>query len=484
MYYTESFKSDSFTPARFEAQGEIELRGKKIPYRAVSEDNAFYGDDGKAVASLFSYSYFRSDVADASSRPVFFCFNGGPGSSSMYVHTGFAAPRRVLYDGPLDRDTVPPYHIADNPDCLLDIADIVVVDAVGTGYGVLLDPEKKDLFYGIEEDAEALLAFIEKWAIRYGRGLSPKYLVGESYGCTRAATAAGIACTGGKERSYGVRFDGLVLIGDTVTTGEYYGRDMGVDHSVLRFPTYAAINWYHNRPSGKSVEEFVAEAKAFADRDYLLALYRGEALTGAKRRAVVDKIRYYTGVSEQYLEKNQLRIDEDTFRAEVLRDRGLAVGRCDGRFTRPLYTPLLAEDDAKHALFDDAFMDHYETCFYAAMTGVFTKELNIALERNYVPSTRLWKSWKKECEGGTTGERLRDAMNMTFGMRTFFANGWYDACTEIGFVYFTLDHAGLPHDRCFVKGYPSGHMIYVGEENVRELSRDIGRFIQGEDPTK
>ena len=129
-------------------------------------------------------------------------------------------------------------------------------------------------------------------------------------------------------------------------------------------------------------------------------------------------------------------------------------------------------------------MDHYETCFYAAMTGVFTKELNIALERNYVPSTRLWKSWKKECEGGTTGERLRDAMNMTFGMRTFFANGWYDACTEIGFVYFTLDHAGLPHDRCFVKGYPSGHMIYVGEENVRELSRDIGRFIQGEDPTK
>lgn len=483
MYHTEAFKGDSFVPARFTSEGSVTLRGKEIRYHTVSEDNVFYGEDGKALASLFSYSYFRDD-ADPVGRPVIFCFNGGPGSSSMYVHTGFLAPKRVRYEGPLDRPTLPPYTVSDNPDCLLDQADLVIVDAVGTGYGVLLDESKKELFYGIEEDAEVLLSFIEKWAIRYGRALSPKYLVGESYGCTRAATAAGIAVSGGKERSYGVRFDGLVLIGDTVTPGEYFAEKMGVEHSVLRFPTYAAVHWYHTHPSDQTVDDFVKEAKEFADRDYLLALYRGESLTGRERDRIVKKIRYYTGVSAEYLERNALRIDEDTFRAETLKDRGLAVGRCDGRFTRPLYTPLLAEADPKHALFDDAFMDHYETAFYAAMTGVFAPMLNITLGRNYVPSTNLWKSWKKECEGGTTGERLRNAMNMTFGMRTFFANGWYDICTEIGYVYYTLDHAGLPRDRVSVKGYPSGHMIYVGEENAAELSKDIGRFIRGEDPAK
>lgn len=484
MYYTESFKGDTFVPSRFESEGSVTLRGKNIPYRTVSEDNVFYGEDGKAIASLFSYSYFRADVEDASARPVLFCFNGGPGSSSMYVHTGFAAPKRVCYEGDLDRNTTPPYRVIDNPDCMLDSADIVVVDVVGVGYGVLLDESKKDQFYGIEEDAEALLTFIEKWAIRYGRVLSPKYLVGESYGCTRAATAAGISVSGGKHRSYGVKFDGLVLIGDTVTPGEYFGRELGVEHSVLRFPTYAAVNWYHNHPSDKSVEDFVAEAKQFADTEYLLALYRGEAVQGKEREKLLKKIKYYTNVSAEYLEKNALRIDEDTFRAEVLKDRGIAVGRCDGRFTRPLYTPLLAETDMKHAFFDDAFMDHYETCFYAAMTGVIAPMLNIKLDRAYVPSTNLYRSWKKECEGGTTGERLRNAMNMTFGMRTFFANGWYDICTEIGYVYYTVDHSGLPHDRVYIKGYPSGHMIYVGEDNVKELSEDIVKFVQGKDPNE
>lgn len=477
MYYTEALKKDSFTPSRFFSEGEIDLRGVQVKYHTVSEDNVFYDADGKPIASIYSYSYFRSDVADTASRPVIFAFNGGPGSSSMYVHTGFLAPKRLKYTGPLDRDSIPPYPITDNPDCLLDIADIVIVDMVGTGYGLLLDDTKKADFFGIEEDAEAFLNFVEMWSSRYERGLSPKYLVGESYGCTRAATAAGMSVSGGKLRSYGVKFNGLVLIGDTVTTGQYYGVDMGVPHTVLRFPSYAAINWYHNHPTNQSVDEFAMEAKAFADHDYLLALYKGEALQGEERKAIIDKIRYYTNCSEKYLEDNQLVIDEDTFRAEVIKDKGLAVGRCDGRFTRPLYTPRTAEADPKHAFFDDAAMDHFEPGCYAAMTGAFAPMLGIKLERNYVPSLPLWKDWKKECEGGTTGERLRDAMNMTFGMRTLFANGWYDICTEIGFVFYTMDHAGLPHDRVDLKAYPSGHMIYIGEENVKALSEDIRDFI-------
>ena len=356
MYQTESFKKDNFIPARFESEGEITLRGQEIIYHTVSEDNVFYDEEGNPIGSIFSYSYFRSDVDDPTSRPVLFCFNGGPGSSSMYVHAGFLGPKRIAYPEDAYRKTsLPPYPIIDNPDCLLDVADIVIVEPVGVGFGVLIDESKKDQFWGIEEDAEALLMFIEKWCARYERFSSPKYLVGESYGCTRASTAAGISVSGGKFRGYGVRFDGLVLIGDTVTTGKYYGVEMPVEHSVLRFPTYAAVNWFHNQPSNQTVEEFFMEAKQFADYDYLLALYKGEALVGAERKAILDKIHYYTGVSIEYLERNQLRIDEDTFRAEILKDQGLAVGRCDGRFTRPLYTPLLAESDYTHAI-------HNKTC--------------------------------------------------------------------------------------------------------------------------
>ena len=216
MYKTESFKPDDFKPARFESKGTITLRGNEIPYHTVSEDNVFYGKDGKAIASIFSYSYFRSDVEDASRRPVVFAYNGGPGSSSMYVHAGFLGARRITYGEPDRPSAFGPFEVIDNPDCLLDIADLVLVDPVGVGYGVLIDEEEGKNFLGIEEDAEALLSFIEAWTRRYNRSLSPKYLVGESYGCTRSATAAGIAANGGKERAYGVAFDGIVMIKEAV----------------------------------------------------------------------------------------------------------------------------------------------------------------------------------------------------------------------------------------------------------------------------
>ena len=197
MYKTESFKPDTFKPARFESDGKITLSGKEIPYHTICEDNVIYGPDGNPVASIFTYAYFRSDVEDTANRPVVFAYNGGPGSSCMYVHAGFLGTRRMQYDE-VDRESAfGPYKVIDNPDCLIDIADIVLIDPVGTGYGVLIDESKKKDFFGIEQDAEALLTVLEAWVRRYNRGLSPKYLCGESYGCTRSAVAAGIAATMG-----------------------------------------------------------------------------------------------------------------------------------------------------------------------------------------------------------------------------------------------------------------------------------------------
>ena len=486
MYKTEKFDASAFEPKRFESDHTITIRGQEIAYHTVCEDNVFYDNAGKAIATLFSYSYFNKTDKNPN-RPVIFAYNGGPGSCSMYVHAGFFGTKRVKYGDEVDRPTsLPPYEVIDNPDCLLDVADLVIIDPVGTGYGVLFDPEHAKDFFGIEEDAEALLTFIEGWCHRYNRWLSPKYLAGESYGCTRSATAAGIAASMGKERGYGLRFDGIVMIGNTVTVGKYFNREVQVEDSVLYFPTFAAINHYHNHPSDQTVEEFVKEAKAFADHDYLLALYRGESLVGEEREEIIRKISYYTGVSKEFLEARALKIDEDTFRSEVIKHKGLACSRYDGRLTRPLLQPGKVEE--KVGPWTDATGDRYDAFFYSALNGVILPYLNVKLDRQYL-TYMLYRDkddiygWNEEAKSGTTAERLRTAMTSTFGMRTFFANGWYDDCTEIGFVYYTMDHAGLPKDRISVKGYRSGHMIYISEENTLELAEDIRRFVLGENPT-
>ncbi|MGI6621335.1 MAG: S10 family peptidase [Bacillota bacterium] len=476
-------KTDVFTPSRFTGKGSITLRGVEVPFHTVSEDNVFYDDEGKPIASIFSYSYFRSDVENVDSRPVIFAFNGGPGTSSMMLHVALLGPKRVKY-GDVDDDglPLPPYESCDNPQCLLDIADIVMVDPVGTGFGRLLDESKKSLFYGIEPDAEAFLTFVQAWLNRYNRWKSPKYLVGESYGCTRAATVVGMGSLSGSERAYSVTFDGLILIGNTVTVGKFFSDQLPVYSSVLAFPTLAAINWYHNRPSDQMVEEFVAEARQFADTEYLLALYQGESLDKETRERIIERVMYYTGVSREYLEKRALFVEDTEFRREVIRHKGRSVARLDGRITRPLYTPLLDED--KWGIYDDAAEGKYNPFFQSVLCGDVFAMLGIKTNRNFVNSHSLWRKWKYGIKGMNTSRSLSAAMRRTPTMRVFFINGWYDICTQIGILYYTLNHSGLPKDRVFVKGYPAGHMTYLGEDNIQAVADDMYTFITGGDPTR
>ncbi|MGI6357093.1 MAG: S10 family serine carboxypeptidase-like protein [Bacillota bacterium] len=478
-------KTDAFTPSRFTGEGSITLRGKVIPYHTVSEDNVFYDDEGKAIASIFSYSYFRSDVEDVKSRPVLFCFNGGPGTSSMMVHVGFLGTKRIKYSDDIDEDGIPlpPYESCDNAQCLLDIADIVLVDPVGTGFGRLLDESKKDLFWGIEPDAEALLTFIQMWLARYNRWQSPKYLVGESYGCTRASTAAAIGTLGGADRAYSVTFDGLIMIGNTVSPGKFFADKKDVYPAVLAFPTLAAVNWYHNHPSEQTVEEFVAEAKQFADTEYLLALYQGESLQGDAREHIIERVIYYTGVSREYLERRALFVDDVEFRSQVLRHKGRAVARLDGRITRPLYSPL--QDEMTWGIRDDGSQGKYDSFFQSVLCGEVFPLLGIKnWDRNFVNSAGLYGKWNNDIKGRNTSLSLSSAMRRVPTMRTFFINGWYDICTQFGILWYTLNHAGLPMDRIFVKGYKAGHMSYLGEDNIQEVTDDMYKFILGNDPTK
>lgn len=474
-------KTDVFSPSRFTSEGRIELRGVKVPYHTVCEDNVFYDDDGKAIASIFSYSYFRSDVEDVTARPVMFGFNGGPGTSSMMVHVGFLGPKRIKY-GQVDADglPLPPYESCDNPQCLLDIADLVIVDPVGTGFGRLMNEENGKKFYGIEEDAEAILTFVQSWLARYNRWESPKYMVGESYGCTRAATVAGIGSLSGSDRAYSVTFDGLIFIGNTVTVGKHFRDSAPVYPGVLAFPTLAAVNWYHNRPSEGTVEEFVAEAKKFADTEYLLALYQGESLKGEAREHIIERVMYYTGVSREYLEKRNLVVEDVEFRSQVARSKGRSVARLDGRITRPLYNPEL--DEQTLGMRDDPAEGKYNAFFQSILCGQVFPMLNIKWDRNFVNSHSLYAAWNNDIKGRNTSQCLSAAMRRVPGMRAFFINGWYDICTQIGILYYTLDHSGLAMDRVHVKGYEAGHMTYLGEDNIQIVTDDIYTFIKGGNP--
>lgn len=483
------YNTDRFTPACFRSSGSLVLNGETVTYDTVCEDNVFYNEAGDPIATIFSFSYFRTNTDDHQ-RPVVFCFNGGPGASSMTVHAGFFGAKRVKYpDDPEALSAHPPYEVIDNPDCLLDVADVVLVDPVGTGFGLLLEEASGKLFYGIDEDAEALLMFIGRWLTRYNRWGSPKYMIGESYGCTRAATAAGIGCTGGPTRTHGIVFDGLVMLGNTVTTAKYFNRGIPVEPAVQALPTMAAINWYHKRPTGQPLEDFVADAAEFADTEYLLALYKGEALVGKARESVKQKLMYYTGVSSEYLESRDLRLERVSFCKDILKAQNKVVSILDGRFTRPGFLPTAKEGAPGYAA--DATSIRFSPYYHAALCGEIFQSLGIRdFDRSYVPSASFGTElvpnsiWNFENAQLVSGDRLTIAMNLCPGLRTFFANGWFDLCTQTSLIRHTAAHTHLPKDRVFFKGYYAGHMPYIGEDNSRMLAQDLRKFLQHQDPTK
>lgn len=354
-------------------------------------------------------------------------------------------------------------------------------------YGLLLDEESGPRFYGIDEDAEALLMFIRRWLSRYGRWNSPKYLVGESYGCTRAATAAGIGMSGGASRSYSMAFDGVILLGNTVTVAKYFNRGAPVEPAAEALPTMAAIHWYHNRPTDQPLELFVREAAVFALQEYLPALFQGETLVGPKRSYIKQKLIAYTGVSDNYLESHDLRLERWSFTHELLRGKHEVISLMDGRFTRPALRPLCREGAPGFS--SDATSERYAPFFQSALFGKMAERLCIQnFDRSFVPScdfgTELvpGSRWNFETAQLISGERLSIAMQSNRRMRTFFANGWYDLVTQTGIVWHTMTHTHLPESRTFMKGYPSGHMIFIGEDNVRQLSDDIRRFVCGQAP--
>ena len=449
--------------------------GRKVGYTATIGETYLKDEKtGEPQAAIVSTSYVK-DGRDPD-RPVFFLFNGGPGSGSVWLHMGAWGPKRVVLPNARD-DGAPPYPIVDNPDSILDVADLVFIDPVGTGWSRALGKTDPKIFWGVTQDARSVARFIRIWLNEHGRWNAPKFLGGESYGTTRS-----VAVARELEGAYNdVALNGIVLIStilDFSAASPMPGNELGY---ALNLPTMAATAWYHNRVADRpaSVAQFVAEARAWALGPYAAALLQGNSLPPAQRAAVRAQLARFTGLSEAYLDNADLRVSTGRFYKELLRDRGLVVGRLDSRFTGRDY------DNAGEQPDNDPSFYAIDGSYTAAMNAYARGDLKFDIDRDYVTigSVGDW-DWKVGGPRGGIGYLnvapwLGEAMRQNSGLRVFVGQGYYDFATPFFGAEYSLNRTGIPGgDRIEYHYYDAGHMMYVRTEDLQKLSRDLRAFIR------
>ncbi|GAB4130038.1 MAG: peptidase S10 [Rhodothalassiaceae bacterium] len=468
---------DKASAAPYEAKSwSKELRGtfngKRIDYVATASETVMKDADGKEKAAIFSISYVAKD-RDAT-RPVTFLFNGGPGSASLWLHMGVFGPKRVAIPSDARDDGAPPYPILDNPLSILDVTDLVFIDPVGTGFSKALGGTDPKEFFGIGEDARSVGDFIRRWLNANGRWNSPKFIGGESYGTTRTAAVVNEL----EGRYNDVSFNGLLLI-STILDFSAEAPEPGNEMSpVLYLPTMAATAWYHDRVPGKpAIEGFLEEARAFASGPYLAALMKGNRLGAEERAAVRTRLAYFTGLSETYLEQADLRVAPQRFMKELLRDRGLTVGRLDSRYTGVDYDAAGERPD------NDPSFYAIDGAYTAAVNSWLRDELGVDFDRPYSVIGGLGGRWNWQLEDRFRGAYLNvapyigRALRENSGLRVFNAAGWFDFATPFYAAEYSLTRTGIPDGRITFRYYPAGHMMYVHEPSLEALARDVRSFI-------
>ncbi|MCL2616949.1 MAG: hypothetical protein FWD96_04820 [Defluviitaleaceae bacterium] len=468
---------EPFSAGYFESEGSVTLAGGQIiPYKAICKDNVFYDEAEKPIGTMFTYSYFRSDVADAAARPVIFFFNGGPGSGSLWLHVGLFGPWRVKYNDPeaVNPPSLPPYRVENNELCLLDIADLVFIDPVGAGWGRLLEKDSGERFYGMDADADSFNSLIQIWLSEYGRWQSPKYLVGESYGTNRAALLAE-SLSGSSQGEFScVGINGLVLLGNAIGLGDDVLKFDTTEDAVLALPSMAATNWYHNSPGG-TLEDFIQQAYDFCENTYIAALFKGECLPEAERHAIAEKVAYFSGLKKETVLEQNLRPKKWEYLKLVLKDRGLEVGVYDSRFTLPLNEDYTQENMVR----DDAAISQYTPSFMAAIAGHFKKELNITFKRKYYAiSGEVNKAWKRT-SNRSCAKCLAASMRRNPDLQVLFSSGMYDIQCQMGQARYLANHIGLDQKRVKLAEYPSGHMAYLGEPAAKRFADDVRAMVEG-----
>ena len=449
----------------------VRIGGQPIAYTATAGTLILRDDVEKPIASFFYVLYTRDDVADLATRPMVFSFNGGPGTASIWMHMGFTGPRRVVYD-PNGFMVQPPFRLHDNEHSILDVADIVYIDPVGTGFSRMAPGEDPHRFHGVMEDIEAMADFIRVFTTRHGRWKSPKFLIGESYGTTRASGLVDYL-----QDRHQMYMNGVILVSMTTL-----GLERGVDVSyATTLPYMTATAWYHKRLppdlQARGLKEVLAESERFAMTDYHVALARGGLLPAAERTELAGKVARLTGLSPEFVLRSNLRVEKQRFWKELLRDRGLIVGRLDSRYTGT------DRDGSGEAPEGDPAIWSWDGPFAGALQVYLKDELQWETDDKYY----VWgdvRPWRSD-PSVRVGELLRQAMTRNPFLRVFVLEGYYDGATDYFGAQYTISHidpGGGLADRFQFGFYESGHMMYLANAALVQAKQDLAGFIRRASP--
>ncbi|QKZ13759.1 S10 family peptidase [Spirosoma sp. KUDC1026] len=456
---------------KVETKGEVTIKGQKVPYKATAGTIPVWDEEGKPVAGVF-YTYFeRSDVNNRAARPLVISFNGGPGTASVWMMLGYTGPRILKVDD--EGYPLQPYGLRDNPNSILDVADIVYVDPVNTGFS---RPTNKDvpaakLFFGVNADIKYLADWINTFVSRYNRWASPKYLIGESYGTARVSGLAQEL-----QNTHWIYLNGVVLVSPT---------DLGLTREgpagdALKLPYMTATAWYHKAlPAdlqSKDLTDVLPEVEAFTLDEYMPALARAGSLTDQKRKEIAAKVARYSGLSETAVMRQNLEIPANFFWKELLRDKGFTVGRLDSRYRG------IDNMDAGTGPDYNAELTSWLHSFTPAINMFMREELNYKTDLNYYMfgPVRPWDS-----SNNHTGEQLRQAMLQNPYLHVLVQSGYYDgACDYFNAKYnlWQMDAGGKLKDRMSWEGYRSGHMMYLRKEDLATSNENLRKFIQKSTP--
>ncbi|MGA2965746.1 MAG: peptidase S10 [Terriglobales bacterium] len=452
---------------------QIALKGKTLSYTATAGRLPLNRGDGKTEAEMFFVAY-TLDGQDAAKRPLTFAFNGGPGSASVWLHMGALGPKRVVLQ-PNGFMPAAPYRLEDNPDTLLDRSDIVMVDAMSTGYSRAATAELSKKFLGMKGDVQAFGEFIRLYISRYDRWSSPLFLLGESYGTTRAAGIAGYLA------DHGIAFNGVTLLSMAVDYQTLETNKLNDLPYLLMVPTFNMIAGYHHKLSADLTQDVAKtreEVVRWATNDYELALGKGDALTPEERRKIVEQLSRYIGLRPEVIEAHNLRIDVPTFSHELLLDRKLITGRLDGRFS----SPNPDEDRFFYDPTDAAILPPYTSAF----NNYLRTELNYKSDMPYKVSAYddgsfRWE-WGSAVEGfPSTAGGLRSAMIKNPYMKILVMEGYYDLATPFTAANWTMDHLDLDaqfRQNVSIATYHAGHMVYLDRAEHDKMKKDLVEFME------
>lgn len=463
--------------------GSVTVDGKAIKYTATAGTILLYNDKNEPTGSMF-YVAYTQDGANAKTRPLTFIYNGGPGSSSVWLEMGSFGPVRVVVSD-AQATPPPPYDIVPNQYSLLDKSDLVFIDMIGSGYSRVVGVGKGTDFWGVDQDVASFGQFIQRYLTQNNRWNSPKYLLGESYGTTRSANLADWL------QGQGVALNGIVLQSTILNYGDTMA---GTDLEYIGFlPSYAAIAWYHNKLPNKpaDLEAFLQQVRAFARGEYADALFQGSSLPQAEYNDVLAKLQQYTGLSAEFLKNTNFKFSASQFRAELLRDQGLTLGRYDARYegTNTDNAQATPEYDPSDTGIGPAYTSAWN--WYVRNTLKYDSNETYRMTGYAVIGPWDWhhrlpgfQAFGREAPLPDVAANLGDAMRKNPHLRVFSANGYYDLATPFFKTEFDLDQLNLPpaiYKNISFHYYPSGHMLYLHVPTLAQYKSDLAKWYDASD---